>query len=481
MKRGFLSKDSSAKFKAATSPSPAVEASVAAPPAAKPVSPTFKRGFLNKESHAKHTLSVSNAPAIATSAATPGLTKSVAADFKAVEPVACMPAKPFNKPIAEATPEEGSVEVPSPQSIMVSRTEGRMCTTEEFLEKARRGAVQRIMTYLPPVETGCLFFTGVKERLLARLSWPAPIPEAAQNCYQIGDSLLGGLGLFAVRNIKLGELIIVERPLLITSTAMRMENEIQLLIRALSNCRWNGNGANEEPMMGMVETNSISIDYLPGDIDMTYGAIFNVVSRFNHSCSLSVFGSWDVQSFSYSVRARRDISADEELTYSYLDSSELLTPCAERAAELKRYSFKCKCPSCTDMEPGHSNQSDENRERLGMSLILTIKHGETMLRAIQTIIDNPKEDVNGLVTGFLNTLVLMEQEQLVDDVLCAFHYSCLCKVALATKNEKKARKWVLKAADIGQLYKGPDGGWARVAQYPRQSGWWGRRNHGVAA
>ncbi|KIY46126.1 SET domain-containing protein [Fistulina hepatica ATCC 64428] len=420
----------------------------------------MRRGFLNKDASAKHKVTTVPSPAVEPSVAV-------------TKPAASLAAKSYNVPTVEAFPEKGSVKVPSPKSIVIPHTGGNECTTEELYLKMSRGVVKRTITCLPPntMETGCLFFTGVKERLLARPSWPSPVPKAAQNCYRIDGSSLGGLGVFAARNIKMGELIIVERPLLtipedmciepgksleqlVQEVLMQMPPDRAAQFRALDDCRRNGGGFVKDPMVGILNTNSFGVDILPGDLDMFYCAVFNLTSRLNHSCSPNVYGSWNVQSFSYSVRARRDISAGEELTNSYLHRSSLFFPCAQRAELLERYNFKCKCPSCTDVGPGHRpRQSDTNRKLLMFNRIRLTEQEEKVHREFQKMIDDPKREgeKQKQENDALHLLDLLEQERLVDDVICAFQYSFLCKLALVAKDENKARKWALKAADVGRL------------------------------
>jgi hypothetical protein len=77
-------------------------------------------------------------------------------------------------------------------------------------------------------------------------------------------------------------------------------------------------------------------------------AIYERISRINHSCNPNAVHGWDWSKGVGQVRALRDIAQDEELTITYI---EPLAPRAERQWDLRHmYNFVCACPTCRNYE-----------------------------------------------------------------------------------------------------------------------------------
>ncbi|PPQ68884.1 hypothetical protein CVT25_009007 [Psilocybe cyanescens] len=200
-----------------------------------------------------------------------------------------------------------------------------------------------------------------------------------------------GFGMFATRDIKVGELIFAERPLLVmpanfrllaadvplprnvedihaTQMAILMQSEKTLeyavdrmspgnqkAFKALANMHTeDGSG----PLMGIIRTNAYLIGSLYDGEKLVeprqngYVGICNLGSRINHrlteSCMPNVDNVFSVASFSFQFRASRDIEAGEQLFYAYCD--ENLTA-AERKAKLARYAIVCSCAACAHATP----------------------------------------------------------------------------------------------------------------------------------
>ncbi|KAJ7701927.1 hypothetical protein B0H17DRAFT_1195133 [Mycena rosella] len=182
-----------------------------------------------------------------------------------------------------------------------------------------------------------------------------------------------GMGLFSTRALKMGDLILSERPLFVTVTRSkliasldfteeqqkqhsrnewerhyelcvnRMQPADKAALMALANCNENDGFGSID---GIVATNAFGLEDLglPGR-EEEYIAVGKDLSRLNDNCSCNTSHRFDTPSFSYQLFAVHDIAAGEELTtgYTYLDCST-----AERHQKLKPFKVVCTCAACTD-------------------------------------------------------------------------------------------------------------------------------------
>ncbi|KAF5376480.1 hypothetical protein D9615_008624 [Tricholomella constricta] len=230
--------------------------------------------------------------------------------------------------------------------------------------------------------TECLLWGGKQKRdILSTPGFPSPIPRPPQTRHRIGPSLFG-IGMFATRDIKMGDLIMSERPLLASPIVIpplipnfpegfeltlsqsleakmaefekclenslgRMLPENRAAFLALHNCHTeDGSG----PIFGRIRTNGFGIIQKTEKSGLEAGdygcvGVFNAISRVNHSCAPNAIYDFTVASFSCQLRAIRDIKTDEEIFISYCSTSE---PTAARQAKLKPYGFECTCRVCSD-------------------------------------------------------------------------------------------------------------------------------------
>jgi len=80
--------------------------------------------------------------------------------------------------------------------------------------------------------------------------------------------------------------------------------------------------------------------------DNLQGAVYNVCSRFNHSCQPNVSKHFDAEE-RLTLRTLRDVAAGEELMFSYMTPSDLLQSTEHRRkALLKGWGFTCACERC---------------------------------------------------------------------------------------------------------------------------------------
>ncbi|KDR70420.1 hypothetical protein GALMADRAFT_271519 [Galerina marginata CBS 339.88] len=251
----------------------------------------------------------------------------------------------------------------------------------------------------PPEADGhseCIMHGPTKAKILNAPGYPAPVPKPSGRwAYEIKETKATGLGVFAKRDIALGELIFAERPLLVSPKNIaraigsvpseydmptmqvvimhewekqlefahsRMTPENQEAFKALmNNHKEDGSG----PLLGICRTNAYGVKELyDGDErnDATsYSAVLKIGSRINHSCMPNVNHSFSIPSFSFQFYARVDIKAGEQLYFPYcgIDQSR-----AERHAELAPYGIVCDCPACSHATPDTDKLRKEYRNRV---------------------------------------------------------------------------------------------------------------------
>ena len=187
-----------------------------------------------------------------------------------------------------------------------------------------------MITTLPPVNLGatlddepdnwteCILAGHIERQILSTPGFPRPVEKTAGGKvnHRVRPSPVGGLGVFATRPIRTGELIIAERPLLISQRSFemrvesgskgltkaemiqvnmqeweehlgvalkRMTDENRKAFMALANSHTeDGSG----PILGIIRTNGYVVPGLydghEDDNARAYTAVLNVMSRINH-------------------------------------------------------------------------------------------------------------------------------------------------------------------------------------------------------
>ncbi|RXW13218.1 hypothetical protein EST38_g12633 [Candolleomyces aberdarensis] len=245
---------------------------------------------------------------------------------------------------------------------------------------------------------------ATKAKYYSNQGWPKPLPKIPNKIVVKPTDDGTGMGVFATRDIKRFEPILVERPYLVyprrsaggTLSDKAFEelsdNQIgQLMVKnsepyfrylvdqqmtskerrdfmSLANSHMNdGSG----PVFGIVRTNGFGIEFgegLPGaDRDFWtgelggYGAVTKIGSRFNHSCIPDVAHGFDASTFTMRFTALRDIKKGSQIFTGYTSPSATK---AERQKALAPYGFECTCRACVNATP----QTDKLRK---VSLALT--------------------------------------------------------------------------------------------------------------
>jgi hypothetical protein len=279
-----------------------------------------------------------------------------------------------------------------------------------------------------------------------------------------------GLGVFAARAIKKGELIISERPLYFGKIGRCAFDETEqngifernmlkplaqsslLSILGLRNAHASENPYNYDEVVGILKTNCLPIQVSDvTGIEDKYGedlheALFPYISRINHSCSPSTHFYFNTTTFCGELRATRNITKGAELSWTYTD---LFASRAERRQYLKEhFRFHCACESCSQDE-ADIRESDRRRE----ALAVFTKHGPNSTQTtnhLRTLHQFAvREKLDGVQPGLMHALAT--QSRIKDRDLEAsrrwlFHSHEGYKVLQGERNERvKADEKILKS------------------------------------
>ena len=181
--------------------------------------------------------------------------------------------------------------------------------------------------------------------------------------FEIKESAIGkGLGLFATREIKRGDLIIAEKPLFTydQDADTRALNKIVSKLSAsdrdmffqLADCHT----LNSKSVQGITLTNS-----LPLGTGASLRAIFPIISRICHSCCPNVTHSWDKERMVENIYCIKALQAGDEILTTYC---EQYATKAERKLHLDSFKFVCQCEVCAEKDEAKLRDSDTRRKQL---------------------------------------------------------------------------------------------------------------------
>ncbi|KIM41547.1 hypothetical protein M413DRAFT_71955, partial [Hebeloma cylindrosporum] len=266
-----------------------------------------------------------------------------------------------------------------------------------------------------------------------------PLPKFDQEIIEIKKSQTGGLGVFACRDIKSGDLLVAERPLVVNpmadissfdlSTGLSLcDGPDTKLEKALSgmtpeNKRLYLSLANSHEkdrfgkLFGILRTNGFEIElpFSRESMKCKYSMVGNKASRFNHSCSPNALFGFSLDSFSIQFHALKDIKKGEEIFCSYID---LHQTAEERQAALSRYGFECACRSCKSA----TEASDRFRKDFGAKI------GALYYKAVLSFEHSSLKSTEKLLASGLQLQAQMQDEGL--DVMEGSYYLLLKTIAL---------------------------------------------------
>jgi hypothetical protein len=249
--------------------------------------------------------------------------------------------------------------------------------------------------------------------------------------YRIGPVAGKGLGVFATRDIKRGERIISESPLIVISERDYFAADVERAFNRLSDTdkarymslasahnfdvkswpdsqvpspkhsdyirkkeQYEARIAREKSLLSVYQTNNVEREY--------GSAVFDHFSRFNHSCLPNAMFAWNTNIGKQTVHALDHIPAGEEITVSYIDPIHSTNT---RQYLLSYYGFKCKCPACQDTGTD-AFAGDSTQRRSG---IRELRDAIDELRP-NAMADAKAEDA--LLTAYWKTVSLMLEEGL---------------------------------------------------------------------
>lgn len=234
--------------------------------------------------------------------------------------------------------------------------------------------------YLPREESEIVFIDYLDsiQKIAQWNVWETPLPSSTEPLpFRIADCPGKGMGMFAQRPIKAGELILSERPIVVTYHGLTalddqtlangvfhraalsgLSREARAAIMSLKNSM----GAEIDEVPGILRTNYLQVDLVdePDEPDAYIGC-FPTLSRANHDCSPTANYFFSFRTFSGQFWATRNIAKDQEITIMY---THLMCPRSERQAMLlDKFKFTCTCSICS-LPPAKATASDTRRQAL---------------------------------------------------------------------------------------------------------------------
>ncbi|KAF9538634.1 SET domain-containing protein [Agrocybe pediades] len=263
-----------------------------------------------------------------------------------------------------------------------------------------------------------------KGKVVGRPGYLKGLPKpSGPPAYEVKTVPNMGMGIFATRDIAVGELVFAERPLLVApldlspmagksaiklrdkytpdefkqilmlecekhldfALAVMLPENRQAYLALANDHKEDGSG----PLLGILRTNGYMIKNLfdGPNVDEwqsnVYTGITNVGSRINHSYKPNIAHKFDLDSFGFSFIAKRDIPSGEQLCYSYCPVEQ---SAADRKADLARYGFACTCPSCANPTPESDKLRTECRPKI-LAAAVAVSRGVANKAVFEALVD----------------------------------------------------------------------------------------------
>ena len=240
---------------------------------------------------------------------------------------------------------------------------------------------------------------------------------AEDEMFQVVEIPEKGKGMKATRDIKKGEIILEEKPVLTWNNSKSFLQNLMGQILGMSEEKLaavleleDGGEPREmqtfdddaeakqakRKIMRIIELNAISIECESENKNMNMSGLFLLASRINHSCSPNAVWGWmkhDKTKQWTQVRALRKVKKGEEITVSYktLNGSKM-----ERQKMMERYFSACLCSLCImpEDEVVSNDKIRKEIQRLDAELqrvsdaddignVCRIEHGNWLVRRTQ--------------------------------------------------------------------------------------------------
>ncbi|KAI5831736.1 hypothetical protein K523DRAFT_409431 [Schizophyllum commune Tattone D] len=197
--------------------------------------------------------------------------------------------------------------------------------------------------------------------LISQPSYPRPVLRPPTILHRVAPAGGAGLGVFALQDLAVGELVFSERPLLVVPTsvteceweacAARLPPAALGALVALADIDPKGGS---RPAARRIRTNGVRAPTLcsAGTDYLAVGALsaraFDADPRFD-SCTPNAVLRFDSRALTLELRVLRYVLAGDELRVSYMDAG---LPLASRRAALAAWRFTCDCSSCASGDAG---------------------------------------------------------------------------------------------------------------------------------
>ena len=202
-------------------------------------------------------------------------------------------------------------------------------------------------------------YIGFQSRNMLLDHWDYLFPHENENCcYRCIRIEEKGFGMVASRNIKLGEPILQERPVLSWTNYASLKSQFKHLSKSEKDAVLNLSNSHFElgnELQGIANTNGFFSESTESM------CLFLTASRFNHSCIpniQSVYINPELR-----VYASCDILKDEELCINYLPLWQ--SPSTIKQNLKKQYGFVCNCEFCSMEDQGQMKKIMNYRLRYG--------------------------------------------------------------------------------------------------------------------
>lgn len=296
------------------------------------------------------------------------------------------------------------------------------------------------VTSSPVQEIAILAYPAHLETARRLCSAAQPIPNPPTPLYRITSIPLKGLGILANRTIKVGEVIIAERPIMIMPERLEclhqrtldqvhfvvfdeMRYASQLALSSLSST-----DTDTHPMVSKIWNNEICLE-LDSHSDSTsssstyaYSAVYPMIARCNHACACNARWHFDASLFALKLCAVRDIEVGEQITVSYIHH---LIPRLDRRKKLKeKWGFECDCKACSWHSVEDQAASDRRRNLLSveeaffnqfLSLIPSFSQDDEDRRQFDRLLQATGSEAHDLIRRAQRALDWLGEEDLTEE------------------------------------------------------------------
>ncbi|KAJ8080141.1 hypothetical protein PM082_016969 [Marasmius tenuissimus] len=312
---------------------------------------------------------------------------------------------------------------------------------------------QPTVSNYPDGWTQCLISPAAKRAIVNTPGFPQRIQRPPEIRHRIAPTSDRGVGVFAKVDLKAGDLIFSERPMLIATPTVPMphpsqvpsyftqqqvmqvglqqaEKQLEMVFSrfleeqkeaymALYNShKHDGSG----PILGVMRTNSFGV-LVGGEI---YGSVCKDASRFNHSCCPNTGRTFNQLTFAMEIRAVRNIPKGNELTNAYVD---IELPHRARQQDLNPYGFQCRCASCKNPA-----ESDARRVFYRTQIPISESSGLTLRMVVWLMAPESELSEDYVVEHSKQQLAMMEDDGLETANAYVRHLDHLVDVYCAAEN-----------------------------------------------